>query len=327
MISVIVTGNKRNENKNRFERTCKTMIENSKNKNTRKKFTNEDISLICDMWKQGKTATQICREVKRFNERKPRTLYPILIKAGLYKKKSISDLRRYSVDDSYFDEIDTERKAYWLGFLIADGFLTNSGHSKESFGIALKSEDKYILDELKKDLNATYPIHEYENKIVFDGVNYGSVKYSKIVIKSKQIFKALQNLGLTVNKSYNACLPLDKVPKELWNHLIRGYFDGDGSFSSPGDKKYHTYDIKFTGTLEVVSSIRNILGKDNLKLYQRYPNKNNNNYSLVICGDKQCYNIGKWMYKNSTIYLERKYSRYLELFNKYNKKSVVPTEM
>ena len=82
------------------------MTENSKNKNTRKKFTNEDISLICDMWKQGKTATQICREVKRFNERKPRTLYPILIKAGLYKKKSISDLRRYSVDASYFDEID-----------------------------------------------------------------------------------------------------------------------------------------------------------------------------------------------------------------------------
>ena len=77
----------------------------------------------------------------------------------------------------------------------------------------------------------------------------------------------------------------------------------------------------------VIKELGNILGKDNLKLYQRYPNKNNNNYSLVICGDKQCYNIGKWMYKNSTIYLERKYSRYLELFNKYNKKSVVPTEM
>lgn len=294
----------------------------------RKKFTQEDIDLICNLYKQGKTVRQICNENDQLKNRKPQTLYPILIKNGLYRKKPADDLRRYKVDDNYFNIIDSEHKAYWLGFMIADGFLSNAGHATESFGMTLKSTDKYILEEFKKDLNSTYPIHEYTSDMYFDNKYYGKSSCCKILIKSKKIFSSLTNLGLTVNKTYNATLPLNMVPPILWNHLIRGYFDGDGGFSIPGEKENHTYSITFTGTVEVISSIRHVLGKDNVKLCSRFPDRNNNNCSLVLCGDKQCYNIGSWLYGNATIYLKRKYERYLELYNKYNTKNmVVPTGM
>ena len=52
--------------------------------------------------------------------------------------------------------------------MIADGFLSNAGHATESFGMILKSTDKYILEEFKKDLNSTYPIHEYTSDMYFD---------------------------------------------------------------------------------------------------------------------------------------------------------------
>ena len=134
----------------------------------RKKFTQEDIDLICNLYKQGKTVRQICNENDQLKNRKPQTLYPILIKNGLYKKKPADDLRRYKVDDNYFNIIDSEHKAYWLGFMIADGFLSNAGHATESFGMTLKSTDRHILEEFKKDLNSTYPIHEYTSDMYFD---------------------------------------------------------------------------------------------------------------------------------------------------------------
>ena len=64
--------------------------------------------------------------------------------------------------------------------------------------------------------------------------------------------------------------------------------------------------------------LRSILKKDNLKLQQRHPEKDNN-YSLRICGGKQCYEISKWMYNGSTIHLQRKYEKYQELCRKYEK--------
>ena len=40
--------------------------------------------------------------------------------------KTKTELRqKYTIDDTVFEEIDTPEKAYWLGFLFADGY--NSG--------------------------------------------------------------------------------------------------------------------------------------------------------------------------------------------------------
>lgn len=282
----------------------------------RKPFTSEEKETICKMWGDGYTATQICRQVYSLHCRKPQTLYPVLIKAGLYKKKPANDLRRFNVNDNYFDKIDTEHKAYWLGFMLADGFLSNAGHAKKSFGIAIKASDRYLLEQFKKDLNSTYNIHEYEEVHEWgNGPRKSTV--AKLLIKSKNIFQKLEKMGFTTDKSHNAILPINWVPKKLWNHLIRGYFDGDGSLAKAGDKRWHTYDLKFTGSKEVITSIRSILNKDNVKLRKRFPDRDNNNCMLNLCGDLQVYNICKWMYKDATIYLKRKYDRFKELEKKY----------
>ena len=283
-------------------------------------FTEEEKQEIFRMYKNGIGVTEICRSVPSLNARKPQTLYPLLIKQGLYKKKPADDIRRYSVNDDYFKNIDDEHKAYWVGFMIADGFLVNSGHSKESFGLNLKTDDIEAVQAFKKDLEATYPIHTYTDVSTFDGTEY-VCSMSKIVMKSKKIFHDLMSLGFTLKKSYEAKLPLNKIPDHLVKHLVRGYFDGDGSLSKSGDKKWHTYDLKFTGTKEVMEQIRHILSKDNVKLSDRYPERDNNNRSLNLCGDEQVYRICKWMYDGATIFLKRKHDRYLQLKRKYTKNS------
>lgn len=282
----------------------------------RQKFTPEQKELICKLYKQGISPIEICRQTPEFQSRKPQTLYPILIKEGLYQKKSLTDLRRNTVDDTFFDEINTEHKAYWLGFLLADGYIVDSGHAKNSFGITLKSVDKSILEEFKKDLKTTYEVKDYQGHSNFNGNNF-TVEYSRLLVRSKSICQKLKEYGFTTKKSYDAKFPLSYVPENLLHHFIRGYFDGDGGFSKPGEKKWHTYTMTFTGTIEIINDIRKILGKENLKISKRYPERNNNNASLAICGDFQIYKIGLWLYRDATIFLDRKYKRFLEIKNKY----------
>lgn len=280
------------------------------------KFTEEEKQKIIDLYKTGKTPSQICKEVDSLKDRKPQTLYPILIKASLYQKKDKNDLRRFKVNDSYFDVIDNEHKAYWLGLLLADGFLSNSGHATESFGISLSIKDKYILEEFVKDLESTYTVKEYIGKSKFEN-SCTDFAYAKLLIKSKQIFNKLIEYGFTIKKSYDGVVPEEHIPDNLKIHFIRGYFDGNGGLSIGSGS--HLYTLDFTGTKEIITWILKYFGKENLKLQERHPDRDNNNVSIKISGDKQIYSIMNQIYKDATIYLNRKYERYLKIQEKYNK--------
>lgn len=281
----------------------------------RNAFTDEQKELICTLWKQGMGARKMCREIPCLRNHSHQTIYPILKKAGLYKTKPAPRMRRHKLDDKFFDSIDTEHKAYWLGLMIADGFLTNSGHSQNSIGISLEVGDKYLLEEFAKDLNTDYEVKTYTGTTYFDDVPH-EVEYARLFVRSKHMFDTLSSYGFTTDKSYHAKLPLDVVPENLIQHLIRGLHDGDGSLSKAGGVS-HTYDFKLTGTLEVVSAVQHIFGKENVQLQERHPERQNNNYSLVLCGDAQVCRICDWMYDDATIYLQRKYDRYLEVKRKY----------
>lgn len=280
------------------------------------KFTEEEKQKIIDLYKTGKTPSQICKEVDSLKDRKPQTLYPILIKAGLYQKKDKNDLRRFKVNDHYFDVIDNEHKAYWLGLLLADGFLSNSGHATESFGISLSIKDKYILEEFVKDLESTYVVKEYIGKSKFEN-SCTDFAYAKLLIKSKQIFNKLIEYGFTTKKSYDGVVPEEYIPNDLKIHFIRGYFDGNGGLSIGSGS--HLYTLDFTGTKKIITWILKYFNKENLKLQERHPDRDNNNVSIKISGDKQIYSIMSRIYKDATIYLIRKYDRYLKLQEKYNK--------
>lgn len=280
------------------------------------KFTEEEKQKIIDLYKIRKTPSQICKEVDSLKDRKPQTLYPILIKAGLYQKKDKNDLRRFKVNDHYFDVIDNEHKAYWLGLLLADGFLSNSGHATESFGISLSIKDKYILEEFVKDLESTYTVKEYIGKSKFEN-SCTDFAYAKLLIKSKQIFNKLIEYGFTTKKSYDGVVPEEHIPDDLKIHFIRGYFDGNGGLSIGSGS--HLYTLDFTGTKEIIIWILEYFDKGNLKLQERHSDRDNNNVSVKISGDKQIYSIMSQIYKDATIYLNRKHERYLKLQEKYNK--------
>lgn len=69
----------------------------------------------------------------------------------LLKERGINLRTHYrgTCDDTYFRSIDTEEKAYWLGFLTADGYISTDNR----IGISLGIRDVEHLNKFKSALN------------------------------------------------------------------------------------------------------------------------------------------------------------------------------
>ena len=123
-----------------------------------------------------------------------------------------------NLKENYFENIDSDEKAYWLGWIVSDGAITNQPQkSKFSLEFTLKKEDEHILHLLEEDLgveNKVYPSQE---------------KYIRFSLGSKKIIQDLEKLGISQNKSFTVKVPC--FDKKYNAAFIRGLFDGDGGFT------------------------------------------------------------------------------------------------
>lgn len=125
-----------------------------------------------------------------------------------------SSSRKYSSNFSYFESIDTEQKAYWLGVLYADGCV-----SKKDNSLRFSSIDKEWIETYKKDL-------EYNGPINIDHHSKFNKNIYKVTMYSDKLVNSLISYGCIERKSL--VLKFPKLPESLVSHFIRGYFDGDG---------------------------------------------------------------------------------------------------
>lgn len=224
--------------------------------------------------------------------------------------------RKYQINEHYFDDIDTEDKAYFFGLLFADG----SVHDMNILSISLQDEDSYLLYILNEKIQPDKPLnlhkyHKPDNNLK----NQYSVKYNSI-----HMFNTLQGYGLIPRKSLVKKFPdlILNSSKEIQRHFIRGYFDGNGSIVIHKINKNNTsFTINITSTKEMCMGIKSILlnccyknikpVKIDINLHSKDPLINN--YVMIINSNYNIYVFLKWLYKDTTIKMYRKYNRYLYL--------------
>lgn len=215
----------------------------------------------------------------------------------------INEYKMKNYDEDFFAEIDSEEKAYWLGFICADGYL-NSRHN--TVGICLDIKDIEHLNKFKKVLSLNK-----ELKVRKSRYSHNHKETTKVTIEvySTKMDSDLRKLGLTETKSNT--LGLVQVPDYLMNHFIRGYFDGDGcvfsSFSKKGTKKYFTVGFTFVGTETFLNFVNSVL-PFKVKSLQK-DKRANGSYTLYICSRTRFLIMYEYLYKNATIYLDRKFEK------------------
>lgn len=215
--------------------------------------------------------------------------------------------RKYNLDETFFEKIDTEEKAYWLGFFAGDGAITGN---KVRLSLAIK--DKRHLKKFKRTVAWTGKDYFHKNTNALE-----------VYFRSLKMVTDLRRYHISSCKTFTVKLP--NIPKQLERHFIRGLFDADGCINrakriSPGKSGqiYTFYGGEFCieGNNEFVSAVQSRLVKLGLPLNSiNYSGKTINR--IRYGGINQLKTIYHYLYHNATIYLERKKKLYQDILKNY----------
>lgn len=210
---------------------------------------------------------------------------------------------KYHYQQDIFEIIDTAEKAYWLGFLAADGCNYQREHNAS---IILNVHEKDI-EHLEKFKQFCHTDAEIKSYIGYEGFS-NQTPMCKITLNSKKISNDLIDKGILPNKSL--ILQPPHILEEFYKPFILGYFDGDGSISKTS--QYNNYSISIQGTKEILTWICEVLDWD-AKLEKRNINSNNNSYYIRCGGTNKPYQILNQLYNSCEIHLDRKFNIYKTL--------------
>lgn len=246
-----------------------------------------------------------------------KTIYAWLEKHGIDTSETGSQgARKHFYNENYFKKIDTERKAYFLGFILADGcvyFGTNKNSYR--FQMNLQAQDRYILEELQKDIESDYKI---QDKQFGCDKNGDPILISLLKINSSKLCEDLMNLGVVPRKSMRQEMKKDLIPDKLIKHFIRGYFDGNGSCSI----RKNSISLDFLGSKTICLQIDEYLKSNKINKNVLYGNKKNELYGLRINNTDNKILLYYYLYKDATIYLKRKKEKF-DKFLQYKKSPLI----
>lgn len=215
------------------------------------------------------------------------------ILSNYFKSKGIkiNPNGKQNINSNIFNTIDTEEKAYWLGFLYADGNVLDNN----TISLELSTVDKEHLIKFNSFLNKSLDIREDKNRV-------------RCIFKDTTIKNSLVNLGCIPRKSLVLRFPKDKqVPKRLKRHFVRGYIDGDGSIYKSNNNIY----ISILGTEHFLENLVKYFKLKKRTLYKNNKNNNSNCYFIQFSG-KLATEVIKLFYMDCTIKLDRKYNKFIE---------------
>jgi len=209
--------------------------------------------------------------------------------------------KRCSVNDRFFDAIDTEHKAYWLGFIGADG-----GVYETNVVLGLAEKDGEHLELFCSEVESTYKIGRSLNRATSDPDGKQYVKVCT-AIYSRHMAEVLRGYGIeTGDARFSNGFP--PMPEELFPHFCRGLFDGDGGFGQVRRGKNIGLRLFFTSLWPVTEQFKKALMENchtgDAKLNKQGPG--GKTACLHYKGNLQVGRIVEWLYRNATVWLPRK---------------------
>jgi hypothetical protein len=273
---------------------------------------------ICERYLQGKSSVMLQKEYKI----SPDTVLKIVRSRGHTPRTFKDIMTKYTFDHSFFESIDTEAKAYFLGFMLADGHV-----GEREVIIQLHSKDRHIIEEFIQCINGNNVISEKVNNSNFSNIKKQSM-CSRLNLRSDKMILDLNALGLYRDKTYNTIIP--KISEHLERHFWRGLLDGDGHISFyqskyktklANDKTkcygYKILEVGICGHINTANAFVEFLNKHNIETPGVRPDKA---IYQVRVRTKDCPKFLDLIYSDSDpkLCLKRKYEKYLE-YVKYKK--------
>lgn len=227
-----------------------------------------------------------------------------------------------NLNHDYFEHIDSSRKAYWLGLLLADGCVQEHKKKGNSFSITLElmTDDKYIIEQFAEDVEATVKVRTYINEKGFQRKDGKPHSQTKVGLWSVKMANDLAKYGVVPKKSYLQ-KHIPQIPEEYMSNFLLGYFDGNGSITYSTSNNHFAVRVIFYGDHTLLSDITNYISEIKGLTARTVVDQKKAQVSLLTYGAfKDVEMFYHYFYDNADIYLKRKKDKFEELMKQYRDK-------
>lgn len=246
---------------------------------------------IQELYDQHESAAAVARTLGV----NPKTVLNNLKKHGIKCKVGSQGARKHRFNEDYFKLIDSQDKAYWLGFLMADGCVyKGSDEHSMRLQINLQLRDIKHLESFQKSIGSNYKIQEK---------SVGNSEAALLKVNSTQMCEDLISHGMIRRKTLRVEYP--NIEDKFNSHFIRGYFDGDGCISGNLKKRK----MCIVGGRCMLDAIKDILP---LKTCI-YDIKGTEAVSLSTSKKDSVSEFMKYIYDDAELFLYRKKEKFYSL--------------
>jgi len=149
------------------------------------------------------------------------------------------------LDDSFLNKIDTEFKAYLLGWIASDGNL-----SKNTIRLSINKKDIAILNIIKNEICSEIPLQYLDHNMV------------ALVLNSQEMTQDVcRHLKLPGPCDKHAIVDFPELDSDaLCWAFIRGFFDGDGSVGTFNAKRNYPRATITTSSIKMREKIKDVVG-------------------------------------------------------------------
>jgi uncharacterized protein YerC len=261
-----------------------------------KTTTNEQEFEIVRRYESGKSKETISLEMNLGT-----TVITRVLRGRNVNVRSSGGVRPYNVWSGCFDDLRNEQSAYWLGFLFAE-----VGIERTNISVSLSAKDTSHLELLMRFIRCEKSIRLFKCA--------GKYDVARIDISDHILADRIRQLGIDVHRPSGVDL-LGRIPECSMNHFLRGWFDGDGcAYSFP--------QICFVGRKPFLSKVQEIFierASANPVTLKSSGAKDPSIATLYYRGVYRCLAITDFLYKDASVFLERKRNKVLSWVPKKNR--------
>lgn len=280
----------------------------------------EELSFVLNELSNGTPKSQIAKA----SGRGLTTIYRIEKESKLPPKiKKKRSVRKAKFNDDYFEEINTDEKAYWLGFWFADGCICYSKQDNSYIcTLGLAAQDELHILKFAKSVNFDFSVGKITRKSNTKG--FGGTKAQDLIsirLLSEKMFNDLTKLGCWQRKSLTLEVP--NIEEKFRASFIRGYYDGDGGFSVIDGKEGYMFNTKvgITSTKKVLEYIQQgVLDGCGYSgsLSNGLSGKRSETYRLTYSGNRLCIKFFDYIYGNmNDPFLDRKFDKAIKCMERF----------
>lgn len=192
------------------------------------------------------------------------------------------------------------------------GWIASDGHVEDKYWVINQTEkNSEILHKINEFFSLSGVITKQTNR----ENSYGKNPMYTLRVKNIDDILLLSNWGIPCgNKTYSLQFPEDKYKKDIWLYL-RGFFEGDGSISSP---KNNSLRVEIISNIVWLEKCCKFLRNEGFNPFISLDKRHDGIGNVILRRRNQIFQFFNNLYgKTPNIFMEDKYKKFVSLLEKF----------